>query len=508
MISTSLQLDGEKEFKRELGEVNSNLRTLKSNMQLTTEEFKGQANSVEALEAKARILNDQYQQQEEKVRALERAMEEVGKVYADQPRKVDEYQQSLNRAKADLIKMSRELQDNERYLREAQNSADQTAKSIDEFGREMKDAGKETSSLSDALDDFKGLVAGGAVVAGLTAMVGKIEQLVDETEEYRKIMGTLEVSSQKAGYTAEETAAAYNRLYGVLGDTQSAATTVANLQAIGLSQQTLMALIDATTGAWTTYGDSIPIDGLAESINETIKAGQVTGVFADVLNWAGTSEDAFNESLATTTTETERAAKVLVEMADQGLVKAGQAWRDNNAAIIETNEAQAEYEEAQARLAEKLIPFKTQLLELKTQGWDVLTESIQTAIDLYNQAMSLFAKESELRKDGLIVSHEDRMAAYGYEAYYNEEGLLRYREKSTTADLASANVSEAALTEAALLNAAESAAMAANKYSGGGSTGDINIVIHEEVGGAEVARKQYSYNQAEAQRRGTSLVNK
>lgn len=39
------------------------------------------------------------------------------------------------------------------------------------------------------------------------------------------------------------------------------------------------------------YGDSIPIDGLAEAVNETVKTGTVTGTFADVLNWAGTSED-------------------------------------------------------------------------------------------------------------------------------------------------------------------------------------------------------------------------
>jgi hypothetical protein len=99
------------------------------------------------------------------------------------------------------------------------------------------------------------------------------------------------------------------------------------------------------------------------------------------------------------------------------------------------------------------------------------------------------------------------MAAYGYEAYYNEEGLLRYREKSTTSDLATAGVSEAApLTASDISAAAASAWYAANKNNG--SSGDINIVIHEEIGGAEVARKQSSYNQAEAQRRGTSLVNK
>ena len=56
-------------------------------------------------------------------------------------------------------------------------------------------------------------------------------------------------------------------------------------------------MIKGTVGAWANYGDSIPIDSLAESINETAKVGKVTGTFADVLNWAGKSEDDFNEKL-------------------------------------------------------------------------------------------------------------------------------------------------------------------------------------------------------------------
>ena len=43
-----------------------------------------------------------------------------------------------------------------------------------------------------------------------------------------------------------------------------------------------------------------------------------------------------------------------------------------------------------------------------------------------------------------------------------------------------------------------------NGYSG---NGEIVINITQEIGGAAVARKQYRYNMAEAQRRGVSLVN-
>mgnify|MGYP000677139777 CR=1 FL=1 len=81
-------------------------------------------------------------------------------------------------------------------------------------------------------------------------------------------MASLEASSGLAGYSAEQTEEIYEKLFGVLGDDQTAATTTANLQALGLEQNELTELVNGTIGAWAKYGDSIPIDGLAESINE------------------------------------------------------------------------------------------------------------------------------------------------------------------------------------------------------------------------------------------------
>lgn len=138
-------------------------------------------------------------------------------------------------------------------------------------------------------------------------------------------MGRWKHPAKKAGYSAEQTEQSYKQLYGILGDEQTAATALANLQALGLSQEQLTVLTDAAIGAWATYGDSIPIDGLAEGINETVKAGAVTGTFADVLNWAGTSEDDFNAKLEKANSESERMNLVMQELASQGLAAGGRS---------------------------------------------------------------------------------------------------------------------------------------------------------------------------------------
>lgn len=172
-----------------------------------------------------------------------------------------------------------------------------------------------------------------------------------------------------------------------------------------------MTITDAAIGAWARYGDSIPIDGLGEAINETIRCGEVTGTFADVLNWgsmegetfgvtmresteankewnqsvqdAKTAEDFFNLALSQCSTDAERADLVLRTLSKQGLTQAGQAWVDANEDIVATNESQAKFEEAQAKLGEKLAPIRDSLRDLGTAGFNFLSD----AIDGVGQAM-------------------------------------------------------------------------------------------------------------------------
>lgn len=400
-IATRLTLEGEKEYKKELGEVNQEIGLLSDKMKRADAEFRGQANSIEALTTKNDLLREAQQKQIDKIAKLQTAIEDCGEAYGENDEAVMRFKRQLEKAETDLIDLNDELSSNERYLDEARTSADKCAKSIDEYGKQVKDAAKATDDFNGAgggkggignligqLGSLKKMLVGGAVVAGLKATSDAIIGIVDETEEYRKIMGTLEASSQAAGYTAEQTAESYEYLYGVLGDTQTAATTVANLQAIGLAQGDLRGMIDSVIGAWATYGDSIPIDGLAESVNETIQAGQVTGTFADVLNWAGVSEDEFNAKLAAANDSTERAQIVLNQLANQGLPETAKAWRDANEDVVAYNESQMKLDEAMGQLGETLAPVAAGLKDVFAEGvyaaadavaW--LIEKIQTAID-------------------------------------------------------------------------------------------------------------------------------
>lgn len=391
-ITTRIALDGERDFKAQMAQVNGELRNLKGEMTLVDATFKGQANTTEALTAKHKVLQGSVEQQREKVRALTQAVEDATQAYGDNDKRTDRYRQSLSRALAELINLNRELEDNERYLDEASKSADGCAESIDGYGKAVRDADSNKDPLGNLMAGFgslKGMLAGGAVVGGIKAVGDAIMSVVEDTAEYRKIMGTLEISSDRAGYSAQQTADIYRTLQGVLGDTQTAATTTANLQAIGLAQEDLITVTNAAIGAWATYGDSIPIDGLSESINETIQAGKVTGTFADVLNWAGTSEDDFNAKLEAANGTTERANIVLQELKSQGLDQAGKAWQDANEDVVALNEATERWDGAMAQLGETLTPAATAIKNFGADAILWLADQIQAVIEWWNSLVSV-----------------------------------------------------------------------------------------------------------------------
>lgn len=297
---------------------------------------------------------------QEKLRDLKNRAEDTFD-YFGRPISMSQYnslQREIIATEADLRNMKSEAQKTDNAIRGIdEKPVEEVASAADKAETSLKDAGKEASNFGDYLK-------AGAIVEGSKAIISGMKDIADESREYMKIMGSLEISSQAAGYTAEQTASSYKTLYGVLGDDQTAATTTANLQALGLSQSQLDQIINGTIGAWATYGDSIPIDSLSEAINETVKTGNVTGTFADVLNWAGTSEDEFNAKLQAANSESERANLVLQELANQGLMTAGQAWQENNEALFENNQANADLQEQLSELGETVMPIITAV----TQG--------------------------------------------------------------------------------------------------------------------------------------------
>ena len=398
-IGPKIGIDGEAEFRKQLGNINQQLKTLGSEMKAVTSAFEAGDRSEEALGARTEILNRQIGAQEAKLEQLRKGLSAAAEKYGENDTKTLRWAQAVNDATADLNKLRAQLAQTEGEL-------DDVADATGEVTDAMDGASDASGGLGDAI---KGAILGGGIVETIRGAAGAVGDLVESTTEYRRIMGSLDVSSERAGYNALETAESYKQLYGVLADDQTTATTVANLQALGASQEKLRTIINGTIGAWSTYGDSIPIDGLAEALNETVRSGTVTGAFADVLNWgsregerfgvalkanteankewndavksAATAEDFFNLALQDAGSEAERLNLVMGVLSSQGLTQAGEQWQQANADLVAGNQAMADITAATAEFAEILSPAVTQA----KQGFASLLESALTVVEAFRE---------------------------------------------------------------------------------------------------------------------------
>ena len=411
-IGARIGVDGEKEFRSALAAINSEMKALDSSMKLVQEEFADMADSEEAVAAKGDVLARSVETQERKIALLSNEYDRANAKLSDLAKALDEAKQKNGENSAEATKAQNAYNRQVKSVKDLERQLNEAKTSMTKAEREMRDLSKEADDLAGNLDDagkgfsnfgdkVKGAFVGGAVLGAVSGLAGSIADLSEQSIEYNKIMGTLKVSSEKAGYTAEQTKESYLQLYGVIGDQQQTATALANLQAIGLSQDQLRQMTDLATGAWMKYGDSIPIDGLAEGINETIKSSVVTGNFADALVWASISEDEFNEKLAATSSEAERANLVMEALASQGLAETTEAWREENAAIVEANLATEKLAGATAQFGEFFTPVVTGAKNLAADFLLGIVDVGETFLQLPNYAKEAFTNVGEAITTGI-----------------------------------------------------------------------------------------------------------
>lgn len=178
-IGTDIKLTGEKEFNAGMKAMNSNLKTLRTDMAAVSSEFEGNADSMEALTAKQKILQQSVDQHREKVNALRQMYEKQVAAYGENSYGADKYRQALNQAAVALNKETAALKKNADALKEASNSSNpyvsvfqrmrnamkQSGVDIREFGNRIKETAKQTPVLAEMVD----LASVGAKGLGIAA---------------------------------------------------------------------------------------------------------------------------------------------------------------------------------------------------------------------------------------------------------------------------------------------------------------------------------------------------
>ncbi len=360
-------------FKVDISELKKAMQDARKQVAYANSEFKEASSSMEdwskssdGISAKLKQLNSNLKSQEKVLSEYEKTLEEVKEEYGENSDEALEWSTKLNNQKAVVNNTKKEIGNYEDALQkvsEAEKIASKTGQDVADVlanvGDEAEDAGDGFTVLKGTVATFAGNVLTG-LVDGLKNAATNLLGLAESTREYRDQMSKLNSAGTEAGYGVDYVKDKYKDLYGVLADETATTTTISNFMAMGAEEEVLNSLLDSSVGIWAKYGDSIPLDGLAEAINETSKVGTVTGGLADALNWAGISEDDFNAKLEACTSEQER-QKLIAETLESTYGDLSKSYQDSNKSIIDANKANADYTDVMAQMGAKIEPVTTSL---------------------------------------------------------------------------------------------------------------------------------------------------
>lgn len=322
-----------------LEKVDKQIKNTETDLKTVQRLLKLDPKNTEVLALKQKLLSDEIDTTKKKLEALKKGKEEADKKMKD----------GTEESRKAFLHIQEEILNTEKKLKSLEESASkftQTGEKLQGVGNKMTEVGQ------------KGMVLSGAI----TALGAGVAATAENTREYREDMSRLEAAFVAAGKSTESARSAYEDFYVILGESDRSVEAVNHLAKLCNSEKELADWSTICAGVSATFGDSLPIEGLTEAANETAKVGKVTGPLADALNWAGVSEDAFNESLEKCNSEQER-SKLITDTLTGLYQNAAEQFKTMNADVIANREATQKWNDEIAELGAMVEPILTSIKE-------------------------------------------------------------------------------------------------------------------------------------------------
>ena len=358
-----------KQLNSVLIEENKKLDNYKSQLQAVEKAEQENGKKADELKAKLQQLSNQgISKTSDEYKKYEKALTDVEKEQIANANTADKLKVTILNQQAAVNKTEKEIQGYENTLQEVAKAEKMSAKNGKTVEENLKQIAQESDKAKESLNDLSSKLASG-IKKGLatlgTALTGFVTGLIASSEvsqDFVEDMGKLETAFTTSGHSAETAKKSYQSMVGILGETDQSVEAVNHLAKLTKNEQELAEWTNIAAGAYGTFGDSLPLEGLTEAANETAKVGQVTGPLADALNWAGLSEDTFNNSLSKCSTEQERASLITKTLSE--LYKdAGNTYQETNKDLIASRQATSDLTSANAEMGKIITPIVTKIKE-------------------------------------------------------------------------------------------------------------------------------------------------
>lgn len=407
-IKTKVAIEGEKEYRQALSEINNGLKVLSSEMKLVTAQFVENADGIEALTAKGDILERQMLTQKEKIDTLREALQKSAEAYGESDTRTAKWQVSLNNAEAQLLTMQRELDRNREALEKATEAAADAENAYKDMDKALEDSG-------DSANDNRSIFE-------------RLRDAFGDADDSGKSLGDMaDDLAGKLGINLSDGAKkALDALGQVDGKTAALAGSLAAIAAAVITIE--KALVDLTTERAEV---ATQISNISQTINMSVEATQewdyVLKTVGSSIEEAQGDLSAFQEKIMDANTGTGEAAEMFAKLGVNVADQNGKL-RDTESVLLDTiNALQLMADETDRNATsstllggtgEKLIPIYNQsaealqyLLDRKHELGIVTGDEIEALKDV-SESLLEYEERSNSAKDTIAAEFAPALEAF------------------------------------------------------------------------------------------------
>lgn len=392
-----------------LKETNKKSCELESELKAVDKALKLDPNNVTLVKQKQDLLKDSIKETKSKLDVLKEAQSQVtaqykkGEIDAGQYRA---FQRELETTKSKLSSLKDEKKNVNAIgtaFKEAKDKVEPVIKKVEKVGSAIGGAaskavkftatlGKiDTAMIGKAADGFKKYTQ--TIGVGLAAVTTALAANVETSREWNSDMTKLKTNAETSGNNFDFMKSKMQDLVAITGESDSSIEALSNLMAVGFSDEQMTPAINALSGAVEKFPDTLKIESLSDSLQETLATGAATGQFSELIGRMGDSVDDFNAGLQNCTSEAERQQYALDWLANSGLSEINDEYQSANKSTLDYERASFELQDALASLGTAFTPV---MAGAKGMAADFLTKSLPAVQKLSGGFTKLFDGVSSL----------------------------------------------------------------------------------------------------------------
>lgn len=351
----TVQIGGDtKNLQTELSRVDKHSKSLQAELNKVNALLKLDPTNTELVAQKQQLLREAIEETKTKLEALKAAQEQVNQKFAAQEISGEQYRDFQR----NIIATEQRLRGLENEL----NSVDSAAVS---FGEQIDDSSLQLQAGQDAIETYESSVEklkgtmlsmGKAAVGAVTGLVAAAQMVTSSTAEFRSDFSKLKQNAAQAGASINDVSEELKKLEALTGETDSSIEALSNLLKAGFTGDNLSQVVKELSGAVIQFPDTLKIESLSDSLQETLATSKATSQFGELLERLGYNLEVVDTRLGRCNTESEKMQYVMNLLARTGLSEVNEAYEKNNETLYATANAQYEMREAMAKIADEVAP--------------------------------------------------------------------------------------------------------------------------------------------------------